>query len=405
MAGRGGFSAERLKRLTAGMQGYVDRGEVAGVVTLVHRRGEEAHHDALGWMDDEARTPMRRDSLFRIASMTKPIASVAALMLMEEGRLRLDSPVDTWLPELADRQVLRDPAGPLDDVYPAPRPITVLDLLTHRPGLVSAFVDRGPIAAGAAALHAGNALLLKGSGVDEWLARLGALPLVHEPGARMNYGFTTDVLGLLVGRVSGLGLERFLQERLFGPLGMTDTGFHVPADKRARLTTAYHGDPATGRRVLNDHPERSLWGVPQAVPSASAGLVSTADDYMAFGRMLLDGGRTRSGERLLSRKTIELMATDFLTPEQRRMLFMGFDMWGGQGFGLGVSVLDNPAAFPQPTLGSIGTYGWGGAFGTSWSNDPAEQMTVVLMVQLLVGTTGAGLKPDFTNLVYQAIDD
>ncbi len=177
-----GLSKSRLTRLSDAMRGYVDHGEVAGVVTRVHRHGREVHSDAFGWQDEEVATPIRRDTIFRIASMTKPIVSVAALMLLEEGKLRLDDPVDRWLPELAERRVLRSPTGALDDTYPAPRPITVLDLITHRPGLASQFADTGPIAAEAARLHIGNGLLLAGADPDEWLARLGSLPLVYEPG-------------------------------------------------------------------------------------------------------------------------------------------------------------------------------------------------------------------------------
>jgi CubicO group peptidase (beta-lactamase class C family) len=401
--GAKGFSKKRLKRLTEGMKAYVDRGEVAGIVTLLHRRGEEAHCDVIGWQDSEAEIPMQRDTIFRIASMTKPVACVAALMLMEEGKIRLDDPIDRWLPELADRRVLRDPAGPLDDTYPAPRPIMVVDLMTHMPGFVSQFIDlKGPIAAAAAKLHVGNALLLAGTGVDEWLLRLGALPLVHEPGQRMNYGFTTDVLGFLVGRASGMPFEQFLETRLFEPLGMEDTGFSVSKGQRDRLAVAYAGHPKTGKRIVDDHPKKSKWSAPPKIPSASAGLVSTADDYMKFGRMLLAGGKL-DGERILSRKSVELMTTNFLTPEQRKMLFMGFDMWSHQGFGLGVSVTDRLGG--QPSLGSVGKYGWGGAYGTWWANDPEEDLVMILMVQLLVGTLGSKLQPDFTNLVYQSIDD
>lgn len=400
--GAAGFSKKRLKRLSDGMRAYVDRGEVAGIVTLIHRHGEEVHADAIGCQDAEAKIPMARDTIFRIASMTKPIASVAALMLVEEGKLRLDDPIDLWLPELAGRRVLRDPAGTLDDTYPAPRPITVVDLLTHRPGFVSQFIDRGPIAAEAAKLHVGNGLLLSGTGVDEWLGRLGALPLVHEPGQRMNYGFTTDVLGLLVGRVAGIKLETFLSTRLFEPLGMEDTGFHAPKGTRDRLAVAYANHPKTGKMIVDDNPKQTKWGSPPAIPSASAGLVSTADDYMKFGQMLLAGGKL-GRERILSRKTVELMTSDFLTPEQRAMPFIGFDMWTHQGFGLGVSVVDRLGG--QPMLGSIGKYGWGGAYGTWWSNDPEEDMVMIMMIQLLVGTVGSKIQPDFTNLVYQAIDD
>ncbi|MDB5392665.1 MAG: serine hydrolase [Rhodospirillales bacterium] len=384
------------------MRGYVDRGEIGNVVTLLYRRGQRAHADQVGWLDGEARIPVAHNSIFRIASMTKPVVSVAALMLLEEGRLRLDDPVDRWLPELADRRVMCDSAGDIDDTYRSPRPITVLDLFTHRPGLVSQFTAGGQIGSAAAKLHIGNALLLTGTDPDEWLARLGALPLVYEPGTHFNYGFATDVLGFLVARIAGVGLEDFLRQRLFGPLGMVDTGFHVPQDKLARLSVAHMPDPTTGKPVMNDHPSASPWSKPKTVPSGSAGLVSTADDYAKFGLMLRDG-RGPNGDRLLSRKTIELMTTDFLTAEQRGRLFLGFDMWSARGFGLGVSIVDNLAG--QFNLGSVARYGWGGAFGTTWFNDPREDLTAVMMIQSLVGPLSPKIEADFVNLVYQAIDD
>ncbi len=402
MADDAGISKARLTRLSDAMQGYVDRGEVAGVVTLVHRRGREVHSDAFGWQDEEARTPIARDTIFRIASMTKPVVSVAALMLLEDGKLRLDDAIQRWMPELADPRVMRSPTGPIDETDPAPRPITVLDLLTHRPGFASQFADTGPIAKEAAKLHIGNALLLAGSEPGEWLTRLGALPLVYAPGTHFNYGYATDVLGLLVGRVSGKPLEAFLRERLFGPLGMVDTGFHVPEEKRGRFSVAYMPDPKTGKRVVVDHPSNSPWNLPKTVPSGSAGLASTADDYAKFGLMLRQG-RAPNGERLLSRKTIELMTTNFLTPEQRGRLFLGFDMWAARGFGLGVSVHDNLAG--QYELGSVGRYGWGGAFGTTWFNDPREELTAVMMIQLLVGPLSPKIEADFANMINQAIDD
>jgi CubicO group peptidase (beta-lactamase class C family) len=401
-AAKSGFSQARLRRLSDSMRGYVDRGEIGNVVTLLHRHGQLGHVDKFGWQDQEAGIPIADDTIFRIASMTKPIVSVAALMLLEEGRFRLDDPVDRWMPELADRRIMRDPAGPIDDTYPASRPITVLDLFTHRPGLVSQFTATAAIGVEAAKLHIGNNLLLAGDDPDEWLARLGALPLVYEPGAHFNYGYATDVLGFLVSRIAGMPLEDFLQVRLFRPLNMFDTGFHVPESKRGRLSVAHMPDIATGKPVTFDHPSNSPWNEPKTVPSGSAGLVSTGADYLEFGRMLHDGcGPT--GRRLMSRKTIELMTTDFLTREQRGRLFMGFDMWSARGFGLGVSVVDNLAS--QFNLGSVGRYGWGGAFGTAWFNDPKEDLTAIMMIQSLVGPLSPKIEADFVNLVYQAIDD
>jgi CubicO group peptidase (beta-lactamase class C family) len=219
----------------------------------------------------------------------------------------------------------------------------------------------------------------------------------------MNYGFTTDVLGFLLARAAGQPLEKFLQERLFGPLGMADTGFWVSAEKRSRFATAYEIHPGTGARRRHDHPDRSSWSAMPGAPSAAAGLVSTADDYLRFARMLLEGGKL-DGTRILSRKSIELMTSDFLTPEQRKHpFFMLPEFWAGQGFGLNVAVLDRLGQ--QAGLGSVGKYGWGGAYGTWWFNDPQEQLIGLLMIQLFNAEAVCKIRPDFENLVYQAIDD
>jgi CubicO group peptidase (beta-lactamase class C family) len=398
----GALSKERLRRLTDRMRAYVDNGDIIGAQTLIYRHGAEAHHDIIGWQDDEANTPLARDTIFRIASMTKPITSVAALMLFEEGKFGLTDPIERWFPELANRVVLRDPLGPLDDAEPARRPITILDLFTHRSGLASSLADiAGPIAGALRGLTDGLGLRTR-LGVDAWLSKLGELPLVYQPGARMNYGFSTDILGFLVARVSGMPFPDFLESRVFSPLGMTDTAFWVPPEKLGRLSLNYGSDWTTGARVLDDHPRDSRWATPPSVPSGAGGLVSTADDYLKFARLLLNDGEY-DGARLLSRKTVELMTTDFLTPEQRTHPFFGFNMWEGQGFGLGVSVVDNPAG--MKTLCSVGQYGWGGAFGTYWFNDPEEEMVCILMIQRMFATASTSIARDFTTLVYQAIDD
>ena len=399
MAGPGGFSGERLKRLTASMQTHVDAGSVAGVVTLVHRHGETVHSDVLGWQDEEAKTPMRRDTLFRIASMTKPIISVAALMLMEEGKLRLGEPVDKFLPELARRKVLRSPGAALTDVYDAPRPITLKDLLLHRAGIPYLLTAEGPMQA---ALAEFNALVLPSDmPMDDWIARLGALPLVYEPGARWHYGMSTDVLGVLIQRASGMSLADFLRTRIFEPLGMADTFFWVPDDKANRFGPAYTPDPKTGRRMIQDHPNGSRWRDPKSFPSGGAGMVSTADDYLKFARMIL--GKGKSGDiRLLSRTTWELMTTDHLTPAERATPFLGMPFWTSMGFGLGLSIADNPTG--QDWLGSPGRLGWPGAYGTWWVADPKEDLIALMMIQLYFGAGGT-MRTDCETAIYQAIDD
>ena len=401
MSGPGGFSVERLGRLTTAMQSYVDSGAVAGVTTLVHRHGETVHSDVLGWQDEEAKIPMRRDTLCRIASMTKPIVSVAALMLVEEGKLRLGEPVDKFLPELANRKVLRTPGGVLDDVYDAPRSITLKDLLLHRSGIAYPLTAEGPMAK---QMFDFNALVLPGDlTMDAWIARLGQLPLVYEPGARWHYGFSTDVLGVLIQRASGMSFPDYLRTRIFEPLGMTDSFFWVPEAKRDRFGPAYTPDPKTGKRVVQDHPGNSRWFNPSSFPSGGAGLVSTADDYLKFARVILGGGKDRkNGVRLLSRPMFDLMATDHLTAAERATPFLGMSFWHAMGFGLGLSIADNPIR--QDWLGSSGRLGWPGAYGTWWVADPKEDLIALMMIQLYFGA-GGNMRTDCETAIYQAIDD
>jgi CubicO group peptidase (beta-lactamase class C family) len=399
MSGPGGFSGGRLGRLTTAMQAHVDAGSVAGVVTLVHRHGETVHSDVLGWQDEAAKIPMRRDTLFRIASMTKPIVSVAALMLVEEGKLRLGDPVDKFLPELAKRKVLRSPGGALTDVEDAVRPIALKDLLLHRAGIPYLLTAEGPMQA---ALAEFNALVLPGDmPMDDWMARLGTLPLVSQPGARWHYGMSTDVLGVLIQRASGLSFADYLRTRIFEPLGMADTFFWVPDDKADRFGPAYTPDPKTGKRMIQDHPAGSRWRNPASFPSGGAGLISTADDYLKFAKMIL--GRGKSGDaRLLSRPTWELMTTDHLSPAERATPFLGMPFWTSMGFGLGLSIADNPTG--QDWLGSPGRLGWPGAYGTWWVADPKEELIALMMIQLYFGAGGT-MRTDCETSIYQAIDD
>lgn len=389
--------AARLSPLHESIQAYVLRREIPGALTLIQHDGEISCA-IFGTGDDEESIQIRRDSLFRIGSMTKPVVSVAALMLIEEGKFRLSDPIDMWLPEFASPKVLKDPLGPLSETYPSPRAITIEDLLTHRPGFATALVAQGPIGQAVQVLTKGWAQRSDLS-PDEWIETLAALPLAYPPGDRVINGFATDVLGVLIARASGQPLEDFLEQRLFKPLGMSDTAFWVSEDKLHRLLPAYVVRWLSGKRVLSDHPRDSVLARPPAFASGSSGLVSTADDYLKFATMLLHQG-TLGSVRILSPETVALMTSDFLTPEQRRIPFFGTDYWADRGLGLGVFVLDDIAKHGIPA--SPGQYGWHGAFGTSWFNDPAKDIVAIMMTQVVFPAVTPPIRKDFEAGVYAA---
>ncbi len=399
-----GFSQARLERLQAGMQGYIERGETPGVVTLVYRRGETADLRMLGVRDLQTGAPMTRDTIFRIYSMTKPITSVAALILVEEGRLRLNEPVAKWLPELEKVMVLKRPAGPLAEVEALETPITLRHLLTHTSGLAYDFTAEGPLRAALREKELTGASH-KDMTPDEFMRRLGALPLHHQPGTRWHYSLATDVLGILVERAGGMPFAGFLQTRIFEPLGMKDTAFQVPEEKRGRFSVNYYVDPESGELKVLDHPERSVFSEPPAYASGGGGLVSTIDDYLRFSRMLLDGG-TLEGVRILSRKTVQLMTSSALTPEERdpgNVDARTRRAFAGQTFGLGVRVVEDIGL--ASGIGSPGAHGWGGAAGTLYFIDPQEELVAIFMTQVMGLGENTPIRQDFETLVYQAIDD
>ena len=310
-----------------------DNGLLAGAVTLIWQAGTVLQVNEIGYRDVEAGLPMQRDTVFRIASMTKPITVAAAMTLVEEGKLALSDRVSRWLPELADMQVLTDPHGPLDKTVPAMRQITIEDLMTHRSGLAYTFSVTGPIA------RAYNAVSLR-QDADHWLADVAQLPLVHQPGERLTYSHSTEVLGIVLSRIEGKPLQEVLTERVFGPLGMTDTGFYVSPQARRRAATMYQLD--ADNRLSHD----VMGPAPIAPPRFSqggGGLWSTADDYLAFVRMLLGGGEV-DGVRVLSEESVRAMRTDQLTEAQKRIPFLGMPYWQGRGFGLNLSVVTDPVA-------------------------------------------------------------
>src|SRR5581483_4908867 len=279
--------------------------EAVGLVTLLFRHGEIAQVNALGWRDREAKAPMQRDTIFRIASMTKPITGVATMMLVEEGKIALADKVEKWLPELANPKVLNAPGGPIDQTHPAARPIILSDLMTHRSGIVYDFTSTGPLnEALEKALPRGQSAKFS---PDEWMKRLGTVPLAFDPGTRWNYGLSFDVLGVLIERISGMPFPEFLRSRIFQPLGMKDTGLFVAKEKLGRVAALYGTDDA-GKRVAAPFPSPDA---PPAFASGGGALLSTADDYCRFARMLKDLGKLE-GTRLLARDSVELMTTNWL---------------------------------------------------------------------------------------------
>jgi CubicO group peptidase (beta-lactamase class C family) len=355
---------------------YVERGEVPGLIALV-ARGDDVHVDVLG-RQALGGVPLRRDSIFRISSMSKPLTAAAAMILVEDGALRLDEAVDRLLPELADRRVLRTLASPLEDTVPADRPIAVRDLLTFTLGFGMLMAAPGtyPVQAAidAAGLSPGPPSPQHTPTPDDYMRRLGSLPLLHQPGARWMYNTGSDVLGVLIARAAGQPFEDVLRARLFEPLGMKDTGFAVPPAARDRLATSYTVDPRTGAMSVYDEPD-GQWSAPPPFPSGGGGLVSTVDDYLAFARMLLARGEHR-GRRVLSERAVTEMTRDQLTADQKARSNDFFDYFADHGWGYGVAVVTG-----RDVAGPPGTYGWDGGMGTAWRNDPARQAVTLLLTQ------------------------
>jgi CubicO group peptidase (beta-lactamase class C family) len=398
-----GLSAVRLARMHDALQRQVDDGQFPGLVAVISRHGAE-HLEAIGTLGFDRTAPMRRDTIFRLASVTKLFTAVAAMILVEECRLRLYDPVDAFLPELANRQVVRTIDSELDDTVPAKRPITLRDLLTFRSG----YGELGFVAP-LCPLHKVmmdaqlplSTYYFPGT-PDDFMQALGRLPLAHQPGERWLYHMGAEILGVLIARVSGKSLSAFMQERIFAPLGMKDTGFTVPRAQLDRVATCYQADFMSGKITALDEARNELLAQPCTFESGAGDqCVSTADDLLAFGRMLLNRG-AHGKERILSRLSVELMATDQLTDAQKAAsgFFEGF--WDGRGWGLGVSVITRRG----DVAGVPGRYGWDGAYSTSLYVDPHEDMVGVLMAQCRPRVLGQPpLALDFWTSAYQAIDD
>ncbi|NEB78753.1 beta-lactamase family protein [Streptomyces sp. SID14478] len=406
--GTAGFSKKGLSKVHDALARHVDSGRIPGVVALFSR-GDETHVDVLGTTRHDGGDPMRRDTLFRMASTSKPVSVAAAMVLLDECRLRLDDTVEEWLPELADRQVLKRIDAPIDETVPAKRPITVRDVLTSTFGLgMDMTVIGTPIMGAVFEKGITPNLPTPMPEPDEWMRRLGELPLMYQPGERWQYQIASDLLGVLVSRVTGQPYDAFLRERVFEPLGMKDTGFHVPADQLHRLPPLYAPDPATGDFQVWDEAEGGRHSAPPAFPGGGGGLNSTADDYHAYFRMLLNGG-LHGGERILSRAAVELMTTNRLRPEQLAArtaqavdnvhISFGQGQHGGWGFGMAVRTYKGDYA-------PVGQFGWDGGSGTSTYADPTTGVTGILLTQ--VGSSVPDpirLMHDFWTTLYQAIED
>lgn len=383
--------------MAAAMRGHVACGTVAGMVTLV-ARDDGVHAEAFGLSDLDSGAQMRRDSIIRIASMTKPMLAVVALMLVEDGGIGLDDPVERWLPELANRRVLRSLESPLDDTVPARRAITLRDMLTLRLGIGAIMEPPGRYPIQRAMEEAGIAPGPLNPVVppDEWVKQLASLPLVHQPGEAWMYHTGFDVLAVLLARLADKPLGALMQERLFGPLGMVDTDFHVPPAKIGRLASAYTRHSETGRLTLFDPAAGGAYARPPAFPCE---VVSTVDDLLAFARMLLASGR-HGGRRILPRPLVEEMTRDQITPEQKAVspFFPGF--WETTGWGLGLGIVTRPDDLsPEP-----GRYGWEGGFGTSLNIDPRRDLvTIFLSQRLMQSPDDAGLAREFHKLAYAAL--
>jgi CubicO group peptidase (beta-lactamase class C family) len=397
MVARMGLPKARLARMHDVLAGHVARGALPGLVTLVSRHGE-THVDAIGTMSAGGAEPMHPDTLFRVSSMTKPVTAAAAMILVEECRLRLDDPVDDLLPELADRRVLRDADGPLHDTVPARRAITLRDLLTFRMGF-GVLGGSPPIVAAAEerSVAPGPPAPASLPEPDEYLRRLGELPLMYQPGERWLYQTSAEVLGVLAARATGQTLEAFLRERLFEPLGMVDTAFSVSAEQAGRLGPCYVRD-GEGLRVYD--PADGQWVTPPAFQSGSDGLVSTVQDYLAFGQMMLNGGRL-GAERVLSRPSVELMTMDHLTAEQKAVsgMYPGFFDNQGWGFGMAVATRRDEAGWVP------GRFGWDGGLGTGWFSDPVNDLVCVVLTPVALFPMGSPAYQDFWTLAYQAVAD
>jgi CubicO group peptidase (beta-lactamase class C family) len=409
-----GMSKPALDRLENHLkQRYVDAGRFPGTQLLVYRRGKVVHSTVQGFADLERKVPVKEDTIFRIYSMTKALTSVAFMMLVEEGRVALDEPVHKYIPEWKDLGVFQAGTYPAFLTRPPSRPMLIVDLMRHTSGLTYGFQQRSNVDAAYRENKIGE--VIKSGTLQSMIEDLAKIPLEFSPGEAWNYSVATDVLGYLIGKISGMPFEQFLKERILGPLGMNDTDFFVPKEKAHRFAACYSADPqggmtfhATERKgtlTLQDDPTTSSFLTPPSLISGGGGLCSTAADYLTFCRALLNGGEL-GGVRLLGPKTLKLMASNHLPggvdlPTMSRSLFSEAS-YNGIGFGLGFAVTMNPAQ--TLIAGSPGEFAWGGAATTSFFIDPAEELITIFMTQVLP-SSAYPIRREIRTMVYAAITD
>jgi CubicO group peptidase (beta-lactamase class C family) len=397
-----GLSKSRLDRMHQVLSGHIERKEMPGLVALVSRH-DDVHVETLGTMSFGHPAPMKRDTIFRIASITKPITAVAAMILMQECKLRLDDSIEPWLPELANRRVLKSIASDIADTVRALRAITVRDLLTFRMGFgsVMAMPNTYPIQKLIREYRIGGdgpPRPAQAPGTEEWLQKLGSLPLLAQPGERWMYHVSSDVLGVLIARVSGQSLGTFMRQRIFDPLGMRDTAFRVPPEKIDRLPACYSFNRQTKTLEIYDDVANSAWRPEPPFESGGGGLVSTIDDYFAFSRMMLNKGR-HGREQILARGTVELMTSDQLTPKQRAGSEIFFGTHSSWGLGMAVDIGRNEI-YHTP-----GRFGWTGGLGTTAYTDPAETLIGILFTQRMMDSPEPPkVFTDFWTLAYGAME-
>ncbi|MDE2331921.1 MAG: beta-lactamase family protein [Bradyrhizobium sp.] len=402
-----GMSRSALARLDAHLKRrYVDAGRFPGTQLLVYRRGKVVHNAIQGFADIERQVPVKDDTIYRIYSMTKPITSVAFMMLFEEGRVALDEPVHKYIPAWKDLGVFVAGVAPAFITRPTSRPMLIVDLLRHTSGLTYGFQQRTNVDAAYRGEKIGE--VEKAGTMQTMIEGLSRFPLEFSPGEGWNYSVSTDVVGYLVEKISGMPFERFLKQRILDPLGMSDTDFYVPADKAHRLAACYSADPsadAADRMKLQDDPTTSTFLAPPSLISGGGGLCSTMTDYLTFCRALLNGGEL-DGVRLLGPKTLALMTSNHLPggrelPEMSRSLYSEA-AYNGIGFGLGFSVTMDPAKALIP--GSPGEYAWGGAATTTFWIDPAEELITIFMTQVLP-SSAYPVRRELRTMVYAAITE